>query len=186
MKQEQKHPSPITFAKKSYMPFFTLSSGTTEWNETGTWRYLRPRYVERVPACQHACPTSNDIEAWIRLFEGGKLAEAWEAATLENPFPGIMGRVCFHPCTEGCNRRELGGSVNIQMCERTLADARRADQRRDITGRMGREHRRHRQHQQGEKGLRRHAADLQELRGMVMAADCHKSGSPNRAYPAQK
>ena len=123
MKPQPKHPSPITFKSTAEMPFFTVALGTTEWNETGTWRYLRPRYVERIPACQHGCPTSNDIEAWIRLFEQGKRGEAWEAATMENPFPGIMGRVCFHPCMEGCNRRELGGAVNIQMCERTLADA---------------------------------------------------------------
>lgn len=123
MKQELKHPSPITFAGKSEMPTSALALGTTEWNQTGTWRYMRPRYVERIPACQYACPTSNDIESWIRLFEQGKLAEAWNAAVMENPFPALMGRICFHPCMDGCNRRELGGAVNIQMLERALADA---------------------------------------------------------------
>lgn len=105
------------------MPYSDLAVATMEWNETGTWRYLRPRYVERVPACQHSCPTSNDIEAWIRLFEQGRIDEAWDAATLENPFPSIMGRVCFHPCMDACNRAELGGAVNIQMLERCLGDA---------------------------------------------------------------
>lgn len=123
MKTDSQHPAPITFTGKSQMPSCTLALGTTEWNQTGTWRYLRPCYVERIPACQHGCPTSNDIEAWIRLSEQGRREEAWEVATLENPFPGIMGRVCFHPCMEGCNRRELGGSVSIQMLERTLSDA---------------------------------------------------------------
>lgn len=116
-------PEPIVFQSERDMPHLTISMATTEWNETGTWRYLRPRYVERVPACQNACPTANDIESWISHFEAGRVSEAWEAATLENPFPAIMGRVCFHPCMEGCNRRELGGSVNINALERSLADA---------------------------------------------------------------
>lgn len=116
-------PKPIKFSGASEMPYFTLSLATTEWNQTGTWRYLRPCYVERIPACQASCPTSNDIERWIGLLSKGRVQEAWDAATMENPFPAIMGRVCFHPCMTGCNRNELGGAVNINMLERCLGDA---------------------------------------------------------------
>ncbi len=122
MTREKRTPDPIAFEGMHDMPFSTVSMGTMEWNRTGSWRYMRPRYTELVPACQFACPTGNDIEAWIRLMEKGELAAAWEAATLENPFPGIMGRICFHPCTRGCNRQELGGAVNIPLLERALAD----------------------------------------------------------------
>lgn len=122
MKYSPKHPAPTIFENETRMPFFPISSATTEYNETGTWRYLRPRYIESIPSCQNSCPTSNDIETWIRLFEKGKLEEAWEAATLENPFPSIMGRVCFNPCMNGCNRREMGGTVGIRMLEKELGD----------------------------------------------------------------
>ncbi len=112
----------ISFSKLSDIPYTTLSSGTMEWNHTGSWRYMQPAYVERIPACQASCPTSNNIETWIRLMEEGDFKSAWEFATVENPFPAIMGRVCFHPCTKGCNRMDMGGSVNICMLERYLAD----------------------------------------------------------------
>lgn len=105
------------------MPFCTMSAAHMTWNQTGTWRYLRPQYVDQIPACQASCPTANNIEAWIKLLEQGKIEDAWEKATLENPFPAIMGRVCFHPCQDGCNRKELGGSISIQMLERVLGDA---------------------------------------------------------------
>ncbi len=104
------------------MPYCTMSAALMTWNETGTWRYLRPQYVDQIPACQASCPTANNIEAWIKLLEKGKVEEAWEKAIIENPFPALMGRVCFHPCQEGCNRKELGGSISIQMLERVLAD----------------------------------------------------------------
>ncbi len=124
MKKEiKKLPEPIVFKSERDMPHCPVSMASMEWNETGSWRYMRPRYVERSPACQNSCPTGNDIEAWIRLLALGRLNEAWEAATLENPFPAIMGRVCFHPCMTGCNRRELGGTVNIGALERALGDA---------------------------------------------------------------
>lgn len=123
MKETRKHPRPTTFKGASEMPFCTMSTAHMTWNETGTWRYLRPRYVDQIPACQASCPTANNIEAWIRLLEQGKIEEAWEKATIENPFPALMGRVCFHPCQDGCNRKDLGGAVSIQMLERVLADA---------------------------------------------------------------
>lgn len=123
MNQMQDRPKTVKITSEKDMPFFDLCTATMEWNETGTWRYLRPSYAERAPACQGSCPTSNDIERWIRLFEKGEAAKAYEAATIENPFPGIMGRICFHPCMDGCNRNELGGSVNINMLERCIGDA---------------------------------------------------------------
>ena len=122
MKSEKKYPEAITFGSESDLPMFPMTLASTECNQTGTWRYLRPRYTEKIPACQFSCPTGNDVEAWIRLMEKGQINEAWEAATMENPFPSIMGRVCFHPCMDGCNRCEMGGSVNIQMLERTLSE----------------------------------------------------------------
>lgn len=120
-----KHPKPITLTSEAQFPHFTIAMATTEWNETGTWRYMRPHYVERIPSCQAACPTSNNIEGWIKLFEQGNVASAFELATVENPFPSLMGRVCFHPCMDGCNRRELDSCVNINMLERALGDAAR-------------------------------------------------------------
>lgn len=120
--ENKKLPAPIVLSGEMDLPLCPISMETTQCNATGSWRYLRPRYVERIPACQHACPTANDIEAWIAAFEKGDTQKAWELATLENPFPAIMGRVCFHPCMDACNRKDLGGSVNIHALERTLGD----------------------------------------------------------------
>jgi len=119
----KKLPEVTDFDGEIDMPRLPISVATTECDATGTWRYLRPQFVERIPACQNACPTASDIEAWIAHFERGDLDKAWEAATLENPFPSIMGRVCFHPCMDGCSRKELGGAINIHALERTLGDA---------------------------------------------------------------
>ena len=113
---------PLIYESYKEMPYAPVSFAYTTWNHTGSWRYLRPKYIEQIPACLAACPTSNDIEKWIRFLEEGEAGKAWEVATLENPFPAIMGRVCFHPCMSGCNRKELGGAVNVNMLERFLAD----------------------------------------------------------------
>jgi len=40
----------------------------------------------------------------------------------ENPFPGVCGRVCPHPCESECNRVQLGGAIAIHAMERFLAD----------------------------------------------------------------
>ena len=40
----------------------------------------------------------------------------------DNPFPAVMGRVCYHPCTTACNRAQLDEAVGINSVERFLGD----------------------------------------------------------------
>ncbi len=113
---------PTNFKGAHEMPYCTYSVADMSWNQTGTWRYLRPRYIEQIPACQASCPAAEPIEKWIALLEKGLPKEAWDVLTAENPFPGLMGLVCFHPCEKGCNRKDVGGAVTINMLERYLAE----------------------------------------------------------------
>jgi NADPH-dependent glutamate synthase beta subunit-like oxidoreductase len=39
-----------------------------------------------------------------------------------NPFPAVMGRVCYHPCEDVCNRADLDEAVGINSVERFLGD----------------------------------------------------------------
>jgi len=93
-----------------------------EKRRTGLWRYIRPRLETRLPPCQEACPAGNWIQRFVGLAGAGELEAAVSALWLENPFPGLCGRVCYHPCQESCNRAELDGATSIQAVERHLAD----------------------------------------------------------------
>jgi 2-oxoacid:acceptor oxidoreductase delta subunit (pyruvate/2-ketoisovalerate family) len=95
---------------------------TTEGNKTGSWRFLRPSYEEKNAPCTAACPTGEDVGRVEMLTAQGSFKEAWETILLENPFPGVCGRVCYHPCEQVCNRREFDEPVAIQALERFLAD----------------------------------------------------------------
>ncbi len=104
-------------------PFaITLDVGTSLLNKTGTWRTDRPVYVDRLPPCNHACPAGENIQAWLSHAEAGDYEAAWRKIMEENPFPTIMGRVCYHPCETSCNRVQLDESVGINSVERFLGD----------------------------------------------------------------
>jgi len=102
--------------------FIPRSYLTTESNKTGSWRFMRPRYDEKTAPCSAACPAGEDIGRIEMLASQGLFKEAWEAILMENPFPGVCGRVCFHPCESVCNRGELDQAIAIHMIERFLAD----------------------------------------------------------------
>ncbi len=113
----------ITFHRREDIPPISVSLGTMEWHKTGTWRYLKPRYIAKTPPCHEACPAGNDIEGFMLLTREGRFRDAWELIKGENPFPGVCGRVCFHPCESSCNRREFDEAVSIHGIERFLADS---------------------------------------------------------------
>ena len=52
----------------------------------------------------------------------GNEALALEYLRARNPFPGVTGRVCPHPCETGCNRNSYDEGVAIRALERHAAD----------------------------------------------------------------
>ncbi len=106
-------------------PFaITLDVGSSLANKTGSWRSERAVYIDRLPPCNNACPAGEDIQAWLQeAEEGGEGYErAWRKIVETNPFPAVMGRVCYHPCETSCNRAQLDEAVGINSVERFLGD----------------------------------------------------------------
>jgi 2-oxoacid:acceptor oxidoreductase delta subunit (pyruvate/2-ketoisovalerate family) len=104
-------------------PFaITLDPGSSLANHTGTWRTMRPVYVDRLPPCNHACPAGENIQGWLAHAESGDYEAAWRVLTRDNPLPAVMGRVCYHPCESACNRASLDAAVGINSVERFLGD----------------------------------------------------------------
>jgi len=104
-------------------PFaITLDPGSSLANKTGSWRTERPVYVDRLPPCNAQCPAGEDIQGWLFHAESGAYEAAWRHLTRDNPFPAIMGRVCYHSCEGACNRGRIDTAVGINSVERFLGD----------------------------------------------------------------
>ena len=104
-------------------PFaITLDPGSSLANRTGSWRTVRPEYVDRLPPCNDACPSGENVQGWLFHAESGHYEDAWRLLTQDNPLPAVMGRVCYHPCETACNRGQLDECVGINAIERFLGD----------------------------------------------------------------
>ncbi len=104
-------------------PFaITLDPGSSLANKTGSWRTERPIYVDRLPPCNAQCPAGEDIQGWLFHAESGNYEAAWRHLIRDNPFPAIMGRVCYHTCEGVCNRAKIDDPVGIDSVERFLGD----------------------------------------------------------------
>jgi NADPH-dependent glutamate synthase beta subunit-like oxidoreductase len=92
---------------------------------------LRPRYAPKTPPCCSYCPSGTDIRGWLTAIAQAEaygrttdqaLEIAWTMITDKNPFPATCGRVCPHPCEDGCNRSQKEGAVGINSMERYVGD----------------------------------------------------------------
>jgi Pyruvate/2-oxoacid:ferredoxin oxidoreductase delta subunit len=99
-------------------PPMAAAKAPTTINKTGSWRFERPVFEERLAPCSEACPLGEHIPAIMALHREGSFEEAYRKIKLENPFPGICGRICFHPCERVCNRGRFDESVSIRDLER--------------------------------------------------------------------
>jgi 2-oxoacid:acceptor oxidoreductase delta subunit (pyruvate/2-ketoisovalerate family) len=104
-------------------PFaITLDVGSSLVNKTGAWRTERPVYMDLLPPCNDACPAGENVQNWLYHAEARDYESAWRQIMQDNPFPAIMGRVCYHPCQTACNRCVLDEAVGINAVERFLGD----------------------------------------------------------------
>jgi NADPH-dependent glutamate synthase beta subunit-like oxidoreductase len=100
-----------------------ISYGSSGVIETGKWGFQKPHTQVMIAPCQEACPAGNPIAHVLSLAAEGSYEEALDAIWKENPFPGVCGRACFHPCEAACNRGQYDEAVSIKAMERYIFDA---------------------------------------------------------------
>ncbi len=113
------------------MPYLAVSLANTEANLTGNWRSVRPVYKNKVPPCKNACPAGEDIPLYLALISKKRFKEAWKRIIESNPFPGVCGRVCYHPCERECLRGKFDKEISIHSIERLAADYAHSHSRKD-------------------------------------------------------
>jgi len=72
--------------------------------------------------CQRLCPLQLNIPAMIRQIESGALEEAVATVRQALPLPAVLGRLCNHPCEQGCRRGTADDAASIRGLERFIAD----------------------------------------------------------------
>ena len=108
--------------KQVGVPLCSVSTTSGLVNRTGTWKFAEPVFVDRISPCNLHCPAGEDITGYMYLASQARFEEAWTLITQENPFPAVMGRICFHPCEGECNRKNHDEAVAIHMVERFIGD----------------------------------------------------------------
>jgi 2-oxoacid:acceptor oxidoreductase delta subunit (pyruvate/2-ketoisovalerate family) len=99
-----------------------VEGGSSVNYRTGNWREFRPVFMAGIAPCREACPAGIDIARFLREARYRRFDQAWHIIMEENPFPGICGRVCGHPCEETCNRKEFDEALAINALERFVGD----------------------------------------------------------------
>ncbi len=84
------------------------------------------------PPCRASCPIHVNAQGYIALITAGKFEEALALVREKNPFPGITGRICTHPCETACRRKDVERAVAIDALKRFLSDFEKED-RTDLT-----------------------------------------------------
>jgi NADPH-dependent glutamate synthase beta subunit-like oxidoreductase/ferredoxin len=72
--------------------------------------------------CKAACPAHIDIPGYLRMLAQGKADQANAIIHEKVPFPGVLGRVCIHPCEDVCRRGEVNETISICALKRFAAD----------------------------------------------------------------
>ena len=92
---------------------------------------LRPIYGQKKPPCIDGCPNGEKIREYLQYIAQSEaygrdldesIREGFYIITDTNPFPGVTGRVCPHPCEASCSRAVKDAAVAINAVEMFIGD----------------------------------------------------------------
>jgi heterodisulfide reductase subunit A len=103
-----------------------------------THKAIYRRFPQAIPAafviekrespCKNSCPAHIPVQGYTALIAQGKFREALERIRdVGVPFPGTLGRVCYHPCETICKRGDWDEPVAICSLKRFAYDAAAGD-----------------------------------------------------------
>ncbi|MFO8011524.1 MAG: FAD-dependent oxidoreductase, partial [Dehalococcoidia bacterium] len=80
-----------------------------------------PRIRKWAP-CENACPLHMNIPGFVISVAQGEFDDAYAIMRETNPFPGICGYVCHHPCENDCIRGRIDEPINSRAIHRFVVD----------------------------------------------------------------
>lgn len=77
---------------------------------------------EEPPECTAACPIHVDARSFVKEMGRGDREAAFRILSRTMPFPGILARICDHPCELKCKRGEVDEPLAISLLERSCVE----------------------------------------------------------------
>ncbi len=73
---------------------------------------------EHLPPCVGNCPANVDARGQNYLMAEDRVSEAYELVRTRNILPGVLGRICHHPCETACRRNYYDEPIAIRPLHR--------------------------------------------------------------------
>ncbi|HET6351687.1 MAG TPA: FAD-dependent oxidoreductase [Coriobacteriia bacterium] len=74
--------------------------------------------ADSLPPCVGNCPANVDARGQSYLIADDRPADAYELVRSRNVFPGVLGRICHHPCEQSCMRNYYDEPIAIRPLHR--------------------------------------------------------------------
>jgi ferredoxin len=71
--------------------------------------------------CQRLCPLGMNIPGLLRQMQRSETAQAVQTVRSALPLAGVLGRLCHHPCEQGCRRGHWDSPATIRDIERHVS-----------------------------------------------------------------
>jgi ferredoxin len=111
-------------------PGMVIESETTEVHEarrTALELLFSDHVGDCLSPCQRLCPLMLNIPVMLRHIEAGRLNEANATVRGALPLAGVLGRLCHHPCEQGCRRGHWDHPAAIRDMEKFVTDWEKED-----------------------------------------------------------